>query len=186
MSWKYPNRRKSDGSDDPVDPFSFGFSFGFQDIDQLINSMFRAASSSFEEGSVQSPNTVYYGYQVTVGPDGKPHVREFGNVKPTRRGNFEVGSREPFVETMMDEKENVMKIVAEMPGIRKEDIQLEVTDGAITIRAQNGERKYDTEVPLNTPVEASSTKASYNNGVLEVKLKLRAPSKPKGVTIKVD
>ena len=67
------------------DPFRFGFGTGFQDIDQLIDSMFKTAESL---DSTSDPNSVYYGYQVNVGPDGKPHVREFGNVKPTRRGTF--------------------------------------------------------------------------------------------------
>ena len=188
MSWRYTNRKKSDASDyDPAasfDPFSFGFGIGFQDVDQLINSMFRGASPF--EGSMQNPNAVYYGYQMTVGPDGKPHVREFGNVRPTNRGTPEIGSREPFVETLIDEKDGVLKVVAEMPGVQKEDIKLEVTHNALNIKAQNGERKYDTEVPLSAAVDASSTKASYNNGILEVKLKVTSPPKPKGVSVKVD
>ena len=186
MSWRNSNRKKSDASDyDPAasfDPFSFGFGIGFQDVDQLINGMFRGASSF--EG--KNPNAVYYGYQMTVGPDGKPHVREFGNVRPTNQGALELGSKEPFVETLMDEKENILKVVAEMPGVQKEDIKLEVTHNALNIKAQNGERKYDTEVPLSAAVDASSTKASYNNGILEVKLKVTSPPKPKGVSVKVD
>jgi len=185
MSWRYTNRKKSDASDyDPAasfDPFSFGFGIGFQDVDQLINGMLKAA-----EVNLQNPNTVYYGYQMTVGPDGKPQVREFGNVRPTKQGILELGSREPFVETLIDEKESILKVVAEMPGVQKEDIQLKVIDNALSIKAQNGERKYDTQVPLSAPVDASSTKASYNNGILEVKLKLKSPPKPKGVSIKVD
>jgi HSP20 family protein len=188
MSWKYTNKRKSDvngdGEIDSFDPFSFGFGMGFQDIDQLIKGMFRAATSF--EGHMENANTVYYGYQVTVGPDGKPHLREFGNVHPTNRGTFEIGSREPFVETFVDNKENILKVVAEMPGVKKEDIGLELTDKALVIKAQNNDRKYDTEVPIRESVDTSSIKASYNNGILEVKLKLKSPPKPKGVTVKVD
>lgn len=186
MSWKYPNRRKS-SDEDPnsnfFDPFNFGF--GFQDVDQMIQSMFRTAAS-LENGMQQNPNTIYYGYQVNVGPDGKPHVREFGNVRPTNRGTFELGSREPYVDTVLDEKENILKVVAEMPGIQKEDIKLEVTEKLVSINASNKDRNYSTQVPLGVPVEASSAKASYNNGILEVKLKLRETPKPKGVSVKVD
>ena len=188
MSWKYPSRRKSDpysdGANDTFNPFSFGFKTGFQDIDQLIKSMFRAASSF--EGNMQNANTVYYGYQVTMGPDGKPQVREFGNVRPTNRGTFELGSREPFVESLLDDKENVMKIVAEMPGVRKEGIQLEVTEGNLIIKAQNGCRTYDTCVPLDTEVDVTSTRASYNNGILEVRFELKSMPKPKGFSVKVE
>jgi HSP20 family protein len=186
MSWKYPSRRKPGESDDAnnfFDPFNFGF--GFQDIDEMINGMFRAASS-IEGNLQQNPNTVFYGYQVNVGPDGKPHVREFGNVKPTKRGTFELASREPFVDTLVDDKENSLKVVAEMPGIQKEDIKLEATEKSLIIKAENKDRNYSTEVPLNIPIEASSAKASYNNGILEVKLMLKTPLKSKGVSVKVD
>lgn len=186
MSWRW-NRKKPNESDDDgsnfFDPFNFGF--GFQDIDQMMNSMFRTATS-LEGNMRQNPNTVYYGYQVNTGPDGKPHVREFGNIRPTMRGTSELASREPFVDTLVDEKENLLNVVAEMPGIQKEDIKLEVTDKSLVIKAENKDRNYSTEVPLSTPVDASSAKASYNNGILEVKLKLQSPPKPKGVTVKVD
>ena len=65
----------------------------------------------------------YYGYQITVGPNGKPHVREFGNVKPGARGLVEQSTiRQPLVDTAVDEKNNTLTITAEMPGLSKEDI----------------------------------------------------------------
>ena len=30
---------------------------------------------------VREVGPIVYGYSMTIGPDGKPHVREFGNVK---------------------------------------------------------------------------------------------------------
>jgi len=192
MSSRYPNNRKRSGRDDEDsydrdDFFSnpFDFRFGFQDIDQLIDGMFKTAEP-IRPSAASNSNTVYYGYQVNIGPDGKPHVREFGNVKPTRRGTFELGSREPFIDTVVDEKENALKVVAEMPGIQKEDIKLEAMEDSLSIKAENGERRYDTTVPLNSPVEPSSASATYRNGILEVKLKLKGAPKPKGLNIKVD
>ena len=95
MSWRYRNRKDEEDAD-RFDPFNFGFSFGFRDIDEMLNGMWKAATSI--EGDLQrNPNTIYYGYQVNVGPDGKPHVKEFGNDRPTRSGTFELGTREPYV-----------------------------------------------------------------------------------------
>ncbi|MGI0091481.1 MAG: archaeal heat shock protein Hsp20 [Nitrososphaerales archaeon] len=190
MSSRYPNRRSRRPDDGDrgnfyADPFDFGFRFGFQDIDQMIDGMFKTIES-IGENTAQNANTIYYGYQVNVGPDGKPHVREFGNVKPTKRGTFELGSREPFVDTVTDEKEGVLKVVAEMPGVQKQDIKLEVLEDSINIKAESKDRNYDTNVPLDVPVEAGSAKASYNNGILEVKLQMKASPRPKGVNIKVD
>jgi HSP20 family protein len=177
-------RDDNEWDDDFWSPFDFDFRLGFGDIDNMIKSMFKAAHSLDSQGL--GDNAVYYGYSVKVGPDGKPHVREFGNVKPTSRGTFQVGSREPFVDSVLDEKTGELKIVAEMPGIQREDIHLEALENSLTIRAERADRKYDTTVPLNQPVDTSTASATYNNGVLEVKLKLKGSPKPKGVSIKID
>jgi HSP20 family protein len=189
------NRRKSDSDNSSAsnddnwaldDPFGdFGFRFGFGNIDEMIERMLRAAREN--AGEMASTGPVYYGYSVTTGPDGKPHVREFGNVKPTRQGTFELGSREPFVDSVIDDKENKLKIIAEMPGVQREDIKLEVLEDKLIIRAEHGDRKYETSVPINAKVETSTASATYNNGVLEVSMKLKdQPPKPKGFSIRVD
>jgi HSP20 family protein len=190
MSWRRKRGNRWDDDEDfdeLANPFDFGVRFGFEDIDEMIDSMMKAARSMGRTDSSAMGGPIYYGYSVTVGPDGKPHVREFGNAKPTRRGTFEVGSREPFVDTVVDEKEGKLKVVAEMPGIEREDIRLEALEDSLSIHAERGERKYDAKVPLSVPVEVNSASATYNNGVLEVKLKLKGSQpKPKGVNIKID
>ncbi len=88
MSWRRGSRRKRDDEWDSEfdDLFGFNFRLGFEDLDEMIESMLRTATSAGKETGVNGP--VYYGYSVNVGPDGKPHVREFGNVRPTRKGTF--------------------------------------------------------------------------------------------------
>jgi HSP20 family protein len=186
MSWRRVNRRRRDDEwDNEFDEF-FGFNFrtNFEDLDEMIESMLRTATSAGREPAVDGP--IYYGYSVNVGPDGKPHVREFGNVRPTRKGTFELGSREPFVDTVVDEKEGKLKVVAEMPGVEKGDIHLQALEDSLSIKAEHGERKYDTTVPLNVKVEPSSASASYNNGVLEVKLNLKEGSQRKGFQVNIE
>jgi HSP20 family protein len=190
MSWRYSRRRQNKDDDDEdnreeffEDPFGFGFRGGFQDIDQLINSMFNAAERL---DPASDSNSIYYGYQVNVGPDGKPRVREFGNVKPTRRGTLELGSREPFVDVVANDKDQTLKVIAEMPGVQKENIELQATEDMLTIKAKNHDRNYDTSVSLTNPVDPASAKASYRNGVLEVVLKMKEAPKPEGTSIKIE
>src|SRR5579862_7716103 len=161
MSWRKRRSRwdEDDDSDDLANPFDFGMKFGFDDIDEMIDSMMKAARSMERNAETSTMGPIYYGYSVTVGPDGKPQVREFGNAKPTRRGTIEVGSREPFVDTVVDEKEGKLKVVAEMPGIEREDIHLEALEDSLLIHAERGERKYDARVPINVPVEVNSSSA---------------------------
>jgi HSP20 family protein len=129
----------------------------------------------------------YYGYQITVGPDGKPHIREFGNARPSAKGLMEQSTvREPLVDTNLDEKDNTLTITAEMPGITKQDVKVAVDDGLVTIHAEKGDKKYHTELPIGTELDSDTAKATYTNGILELKIKLKKPPKPKAKEIKVE
>ncbi|VFJ13472.1 Hsp20/alpha crystallin family protein [Candidatus Nitrosocosmicus franklandus] len=129
----------------------------------------------------------YYGYQITIGPDGKPRVRELGNVKPRTRGLVESSSvRQPLLDTIVDEKNNSLVITAEMPGLSKENIKVNIAEDLITIHGEKDRKKYHTEIPLNMEIDNSFTKASYSNGILELRLKLKNQIKSRGKEIKIE
>src|SRR5919108_42917 len=156
----------------------------FQDAEEMLNRMFRTVRE-MKPSDITSAFPYYYGYQITVGPDGKPHVREFGNVRPSARGLVEQsGVREPLVDTALDEKENTLTITAEMPGVTKQDIRLNISEDHVSIRAEKGEKKYHTDIPVNVSLEDTAAKATYANGILELKIKLKEPPKPKAKEVK--
>ena len=138
-------------------------------------------------GQVQTFGPYYYGYQLSVGPDGKLQVREWGNVRPntTTAAIAETGTREPLVDQILDEKASTLKLVAEMPGIEKSDIKINVVDGNVHLSAEHGERKYQCHVSLKYKVDENSAKASYSNGILQVQFNV-SEEKPKGKTIPVN
>jgi HSP20 family protein len=127
--------------------------------------------------------TWYYGYQVNIGPDGKPHVKEFGNVKP-RGGRLQLGAREPLVDVSTDEKEGTVKIIVEMPGADKDSIKVNATEDHVTVTANNSGKPYNAEIPLNVEVEPDTADASYTNGILQVIFKRKEPEH-KGVDVQV-
>jgi HSP20 family protein len=158
----------------------------FSEAEEMLNRMFRTVR---EMNPSKNAGTFpyYYGYQITVGPDGKPHVREFGNVRPSARGLVEQsGVREPLVDTALDEKENTLTITAEMPGVTKQDIRVNISEDHVSIRAEKGEKKYHTDIPVNVALDDGSAKATYANGILELKIKLKEPPKPKAREVKVE
>jgi HSP20 family protein len=137
-----------------------------------------------ETGDFKSNGPFYYGYTMTVGPDGKPVVKEYGNVKPGLLPTSD--AREPLVDTLIDEKEKVLKLVAEMPGVEKKDVKVVVEDKTVQIDAEHGEKKYHVKVPIKYKVDKDSAKASYTNGILELKFSLVEHEKPKGKTVEVE
>jgi HSP20 family protein len=122
---------------------------------------------------------------MTLGPDGKPQVREFGNIKPgTRLGkpsiDFREG-REPLIDIITSETE--VKVIVELPGVEKKDINLHSTENMLTVSVDVPERKYYKEIELLIRVNPKQAKASYKNGVLEVIFQKEKKEKPKGERI---
>lgn len=122
-----------------------------------------------------------YGFSVTIGPEGVPIVRTFGNVP-----RAEEGYRTPFVDVIVDDKANQVRVIAELPGVSKEDIDINATEKTVEIKAERGERKYRAVVDLPVEVDVGSAKASYNNGVLEITFRPKREIRPKGTKIKVE
>jgi HSP20 family protein len=130
-----------------------------------------------------------YGYTIKIGPQGKPEIREFGNIKPQpklgSRATVDVKKeREPLVDVVLMDGE--VKIVAELPGVDKKDIKLNSTEDTLTIAVDAGERSYFKEITLPTKVDVQKAKSTYKNGVLEVTLPAKKTHEPKGQPIKID
>jgi HSP20 family protein len=179
-------------------------SLGFDDIDRLFDEMEKMMEQEFKTFTSRIPKDYVrerrlpdgsttrelgpfvYGYSVKIGPDGKPEIREFGNVKPTRHGLPQVQEeREPLVDIV--ETDSEIHVVAELPGVDKNDIRLSGTEDSLTITVETPQRKYYKEVKLPAKVRVKEAKTSYKNGVLEVTFpKLTDERHPKGETIHID
>ncbi len=151
----------------------------FEDLERMMDEFFSTAKG---EGEIRGPYV--YGFSITIGPDGKPVIRRFGNVKPPVIE--EAGYREPFVDVVVDNKANEVKVIAEIPGVDKEKIEVEATEKLVRIKAENGDRKYRTQVDLPVEVDPKSARAKYNNGILEITLKPKSPIREEGTKIKVE
>jgi HSP20 family protein len=167
---------------------------GIRNILELMNREFADAESLFdktfealkEEIGNNKANLPYYYYQLHVGPDGIPHVKEFGNVKPLGRSQVQVGYKEPLIDTSVDKKRNTVRITAEMPGLTKQDIKVQVKGGLVSIHAEKGDKKYHTELPVEHLLDENSVKATYVNGILELNFKISEQPKTKRKEVKVD
>lgn len=158
----------------------------FAEAEEMLNRMFRTARE-MKPADIAGAFPYYYGYQITVGPDGKPHVREFGNVRPTSRGLIEQsGVREPLVDTKLEEKDNALVITAEMPGVTKQDVKVKIAQNYVTIHAEKGEKKYYTDIPVDVELDDKSAKATYSNGILELRIRLKEPLKSKETEVQVE
>jgi len=107
-----------------------------------------------------------YGFSVKVGLGGEPTVETFGNIKKGEAGAVVEEVREPLVD-VFDEKE-AMRVIAELPGVEANDINVELEGDILTIAAEGRDRKYNKEILLPAKGKRESLKTSYRNGILEV------------------
>ncbi len=118
-----------------------------------------------------------YGYSMKIGPDGKPEIQEFGNIKKSLEGLPQVKEeREPLVDVM--ETNGDVRVVVELPGVEKSDIKLHGTEDSLEISVDTVNYKYGKEVKLPAKVKVKEAKSTYKNGVLEVVIPKMESSKP--------
>ena len=180
---------------------------GFDDVQREMNRMFNVfndlSSNAPKElvreyetsdgGKVREVGPIVYGYSMTIGPDGKPHVKEFGNVKAGKTVGPYIGAnkpqitaeREPLSDIATTDKE--VKVVLEMPGIKKDDIKINAYEQKVEIKtADNAQRKYHKIIDLPKSAEIETARSTYNNGILEVTFDKKKETKPKGKEIKIE
>ena len=168
------------------DEDEFDFDYFFDDFEEEFKRMNERISRILNELSrhmsdVQGP--FVYGFTMKIGPDGKPRIEEFGNVPKVGIGELE-GYREPLVDVSDDEK-NVY-VTAELPGVEKEQINLQVDENTIIIKTDVPERKYYKVIELPERVKPETAKASYHNGILDVTIDKEQPKKKGGTRVKID
>jgi HSP20 family protein len=66
------------------------------------------------------------------------------------------------------EEDDQLRVVADIPGVAKEEIDLKCDGEVLTLDAAGQAREYHERVRLPAAVDEHSAQASYNNGILEV------------------
>ena len=120
--------------------------------------------------------------------------------RPTGRGGGELAPARTWAPAVdiFEDREGIT-VRADLPGLRLEDIDIELTGDTLTLK---GERKFeDTQrkdgyvhveraygqfrrtFTIGSPVRSDAVKASYKDGILEVYLPKSEETKPKKVQV---
>jgi HSP20 family protein len=186
----------------------------FDDLPRQFDEMRREMERSFEEQFKEIESTapkdlikeyqtpegtkirevgpLVYGYSMTIGPDGKPKVREFGNIRPSYRlGGTSTsakpvisGEREPLADLTTTDKE--IKVILEMPGVSKENIKINAYDHSVEVKSEDPQRKYHRVIDIPPEADTGTVRSTYKNGVLEIVFKKKEETKPKGKEVKIE
>ncbi len=128
----------------------------------------------------------------------RPYYQRLGPGRALeRRPERMPGMRKAFVDVQETDKDVI--VTAELPGMDKGDIELNVTSDRVEIKAQKKEEQteekegYKTHgrryagfyrsISLPTRVKADDARATYKNGVLEVSLPKEEATKSNTISI---
>ncbi len=120
-----------------------------------------------------------------------------GLLRPTRR-NFDGGSLVPAMDVSETDHEYLVK--AELPGVKKDDLEVSIQDGVLTVNAEtkyeNGQKengrtirqerrygKYVRSMRLGSEIDKEKVEAEYKDGVLSLRLPKAEAVKPKKIEV---
>ncbi len=159
-------------------PADFGLGEVFRGIGGFLDLVARLAEEGKSEarysGELQNIKGIkglkgVYGFTVKLGPGGGSRVEPFGNLRREEEGQALADVREPIID-VFDEDDTVV-VVAELPGVEENDIDISVSGDTLFLRALGKDRKYSKKTPLPASTIGSTMKSSFKNGILEVVLK---------------
>jgi HSP20 family protein len=161
------------GSEGAFEPGLGGIFKGLGDLVEKLGDLARTGEQLQRTGEIhglgkEAKGIFGFTVKVGLGEDG-PRIEPFGNLHQDRESGHTVVQevREPAVDVF--EEEDHMLVVAEMPGVSAEDVQVTVEDDVLTISAERGEKKYRKEVLLPANSTREKTQVTCNNGVVEIK-----------------
>jgi len=121
------------------------------------------------------------------------------DVAPRGLATGAFGAFLPSVDVKESDKEFIIR--AELPGVEEKDIDVTVTNDAVTIKGEKKEEKEDKGknyyymersygsfnrvIPLSAEIETGKAEASFKNGVLNITVPKNAVAKAKGTKVPI-
>ncbi|MFP4631866.1 MAG: Hsp20/alpha crystallin family protein [Halobacteriales archaeon] len=156
----------------------------FEDIFEQMNEMMERMTANMGFGNLGPENGGFGGVRFTKKPGEDARVESFGD---WGAGEADVAGSTAAGTTHVDvmEEEDHVRVVADLPGVSKQDIEVQLNGDVLHVSAESGDRSYDERARIDAEVDPDTAEASYNNGVLEVSFE-RLDDGDEGRTIQVD
>ena len=150
---------------------------GLTDIAEKLNEISEKGETVAKKGEFTFPSKEggvkgVYGFSLKTGLGGKGDaikVEPFGNIRKDKKTGEAVVQEihEPLMDVFEDEKATTL--IAEMPGVGRDDIKIDVRDDVLTISAKKGAKKYRKEVLLSHSPAKERIKVTCNNGIVTIR-----------------
>ena len=165
------------------------WNLGFDEIFEVFTEEFSQVRESFNSEFTEN-GPITFGYSMRMGPDTdyKPEIRQWGNLNdyrqkqglPTVEWPFQKNVK-PQIQSALTsdyfvdiiEQDDSFKIIAEIPGFTKENLNIEVSEDGqeLILKGKTDTREISQVIKLPTRIEPKLTKSTMINGILEIRSK---------------
>ena len=159
-----------------------GFLGGFGNLIEKLGKLAEAGQSLSQSGEIKGLDPggkargVYgVSFKTGLGERGQEQVKvePFGNIRRQPSGEPVIDeTREPLVD--VHEEDDHVLVLAEIPGVSKENVELKLSADRLTIFAERGEVTYRKEVVLPEEFPEEQMAWECNNGILKIRFDRQA------------
>ncbi len=157
-------KRKPSNRDDDDEEFFKNF-FGedfFKELERMAEEIFRML---VEGDTHHRPFTG--GFRLTVDENGKPKFERMDSNRIIESSiPIHPDEREPHIDMIEGDEE--IAVTVEVPNVRKEDIDLRITEDKLEIKVKDPAEGFYKTVKLPSKVDPDTAKATYRNGILDI------------------
>jgi HSP20 family protein len=177
-----PKKRRPDESDSPGGTINIPFNLGgllggLGGLVEKLGELAKAGEELSQSGEFKDASGKVrgvYGVHVKtgIGEHGEQElkVEPFGNVRPrSAEEPADDDVREPLVD--IHEEEDHLLVLAELPGVDKDDVTLELVGDRLNLSARRGKVSYCKEIVLPQEFSPQDMHWECKNGILQVQLK---------------
>jgi len=154
-----------------------------QDIGNLLNKLNNlVANTSISLGGMTDDSLRDSRYVLSVLGISLNFSTKTSFLEDSLRNNIKVSPPSPFIENsepLIDvlESPDSLKIVALLPGVRKEDISFDLKEGFFELEIKKGGQFFSKKIPCEVrPAEIITKSVNYNNSILEIIFKKKTKS----------
>ncbi len=160
-------------------PFDDSFGFFDREWERIREMMDMMTERTLRDNGDLEP--FVYGFSMRTGQDGRPVFQRFGDAVGNGESVGNGVSREPLSDII--ERGDTISVTVELPGIEKDDIDVDIDGRRMTISVDNQHRRIRKEIELPCGVDEESIKATFRNGVLDVVLNKTEDTEPHKIKI---
>ncbi len=147
-------------------------------MDRVLRDAFGGGRSLWDLPIIQ-------GLTMQRGPDGKYRFQPFGHLQESL-DRFLEGWRAPVLTWNVDEDRNRIEFRAEVPGLKKGDLKVDVRPDGIAIEGDSKGTRYRAECRPGMTLNPDGAKARCDDGVLNLSVPLAEPARPQGRRVPIE